>query len=112
MFINSSLPMSQELVVVALGNLLKYLTDNHLKWGKVFLNLDKNPIITNVIVMILDSQVLLDETTSSSLNIFSNIHHPSGFKIQVRKDGLSLFNLLKNCSSSIGVQELKAIFSF
>lgn len=108
-FINSILPMNQELVVACLGNLLKYLNDNHLKWGNAFLAFDKNPIITNVIISQLESQVLIDELSFNSLNIFSNIYHPSSFKLQVRKDGLSLFNLLNQCCSSVGVQELKTI---
>lgn len=108
-FINSILPMTQELIVACLGNLLKYLNDNHLKWQNAFLTYDKNPIITNVIISTLEAQVLIDEFSFNSLNIFSNIYHPSSFKLQVRKDGLSLFNLLNHCSSSVGVQELKTI---
>lgn len=108
-FINSVLPMNQELVVACMGNLLKYLYDNHLKWPHSFLAYDKNPIITNIQVSTLESQVLIDEHSFNSLNIFSNIYHPSSFKMQVRKDGLSLFNLLNHCSSASAVQELKTI---
>lgn len=108
-FINSILPMKQELVVACLGNLLKYLNDNHLKWQNAFIAYDKNPMITNVIISTLEAQVLIDEFSFNSLNIFSNINHPSSFKLQVRKDGLSLFNLLNHCASSVGVQELKTI---
>lgn len=57
LFIDSMLPMSQELVVISLGNLLKYLTDNHMKWRHAFLTLDKNPIITNIISCILEAEV-------------------------------------------------------
>lgn len=108
-FINSILPMSQELIVACLGNLLKYLSDNHLKWQHAFFAFDKNPIITNIEILSLESQVLIDENSFNSLNIFSNIYHPSSFKMQIRKDGLSLFNLLNKCSSSVAVQELKTI---
>lgn len=108
-FIDSAFPMNQELTVLALGNLLKYLQENHLKWRHVFMHLDKNPIITNVIVFFTESQVLIDDTTFNSLNIFSNIYHPSSFKTQVRRDGLSLFNMLNQCVSSVGVQELKVM---
>lgn len=109
LFIDSMLPMSQELVVISLGNLLKYLTDNHMKWRHAFLTLDKNPIITNIISCILEAQVQIDEFSFNSLNIFTYVSHPSGFKMQIRKDGLSLFNLLNHCSSAVGVQELKTI---
>lgn len=109
LFIDSVLPMAQELVVVCLGNLLKYITDNHLKWRHAFLTLDKNPIITNIISCILEAQVQIDDFSFSSLNIFSYISHPSGFKMQIRKDGLSLFNLLNHCCSAVGVQELKTM---
>lgn len=108
-FISSVMPMSQELVILCLGNLLKYLNDNRVKWQHAFLTFDKNPIITDVVVSILESQVLIDENSFNSLNIFSNLYHPSSFKMQIRKDGLSLFNLLNNCSSSMAVQELKRI---
>ncbi|KAG5674074.1 hypothetical protein PVAND_004061 [Polypedilum vanderplanki] len=108
-FMDSALPMKQDLFVISLANLLRYLSENHMKWKNVFLNLEVNPIITNVLLSHLDSQVLLDDMTFNSLNIFTNIYHPSSFKIQVRKDGLSLFNLLNQCSSANGSQELKNI---
>lgn len=108
-FIDSMFPMNQELPVIALGNLLKYLRENHLKFNHAFLNALKNLIVTNVLVFNMESQVLLDETTFDALNIFSNIYHPSSFKAQVRHDGLSLFNLLNQCSSSVAVQELKSM---
>lgn len=108
-FIDSLLPMNQELVVIAMGNLLKYLNDNSLKWRHAFLNLDSNPIVTNLIVLHMESQVLLDDTTFNALNIFSNVYHPSSFKNQVRRDGLSLFKMLNQCSSSVGIQELKSV---
>lgn len=108
-FIDSAFPMNQELAVLALGNLLKYLQENHLKWRHVFMHLDKSVVITNVSVFFTESQVLIDDTTFNSLNIFSNIYHPSSFKTQVRRDGLSLFNMLNECVSSVGVQELKSM---
>lgn len=106
-YINSVFPMSQEILVTAIGNLLRYLSENYLKWRHAFLGLEKKLIITNVVSTVLQSQVLLDDTTFNALNIFTNIYHPSSFKIQIRKDGLSLFNLLNNCSSTMGSQELK-----
>lgn len=108
-FMDSVFKMDQELLVLVLGNLLKYLQDNHMKWRHIFLNLDKSPIITNVVVLNVQSQVLVDDATLKALNIFSIIHHPSSFKTQVRYDGISLFNMLNKCSSSAGVQELKAM---
>lgn len=108
-FVDSMFPMSQELVVIAMGNLLKYLQENHLKFHHAFLNLSKNPILTNVRVFSMDTQLLLDETTFNALNIFSNVYHPSSFKTQIRRDGLSLYNMLNQCCSSTGVQELKSM---
>lgn len=110
MFVDSVFPMDQDLMVHSLGNLLQYLNDNNSKWRQVFLNLDRNPIITNLNVFYMESQVLMDDSTFNALNIFSNITHPSSFKNQIRKDGLSLFNLLNQCCSSIGVQELKVLY--
>lgn len=108
-FIDSAFPMNQELTVLALGNLLKYVHENHLKWNHIFMHLDNKPIITNVIVFYTEAQVLIDDTTFNALNIFSNIYHPSSFKTQIRRDGLSLFNMLNKCVSSVGVQELKSM---
>jgi DNA mismatch repair protein MSH5 len=128
--INSILPMNQELTVIALGNLLRFLKDNYLKWRHIFRNLDHNIIIFRVLVHSMESHVLvsikaflyfikfgetyiifciqIDETTFNSLNIFSCVYHPSNFKKQMRRDGLSIFNMLNECSSSVGVQELKS----
>lgn len=108
-FIDSMFPLNSELTVLTLGNLLKYLHENYLKWRHVFLQHDRNPIITNVLVFHMEAQVLLDDCTFNSLNIFSNVYHPSSFKTQVRRDGLSIFNMLNECSSSLGAQELKAM---
>lgn len=108
-FIDSMFPMKQELVIVALGNLLKYLSENSIKFRNAFLNQDKNLIITNVHIINMETQVLIDDTTFNSLNIFSTIYHPSSFKTQIRRDGLSLFNMLNQCTSSVGVQELKSM---
>jgi len=108
-FIASVFPMNQELAVIAMGNLLKYLDDNQLKWRHIFMNMSKQLIISSLSSFRMESQVQIDDTTFNSLNIFSSVYHPSSFKIQVRKDGLSLFNLLNECCSSIGVQELKNI---
>jgi DNA mismatch repair protein MSH5 len=106
-FMESVFPMKQELLIISLGNLLRYLGENVMKWRHVFLNLDVTPIITNVLLSLVESQVLLDDMTFNSLSIFTNIYHPSSFKIQIRKDGLSLYNLLNQCSSSSGSKELK-----
>lgn len=109
LFVGSVIAMDQELVIIALGNLLKYLHENRIKWRHVFMNLNQNPIITNVISFNTESQVLIDENTFNSLNIFSHIYHPSSFKTQVRRDGLSLFNLVNQCCSTLGVLELKSM---
>lgn len=108
-FVDSLFPMSQELSMIALGNLLKYVFENNVKWRHVYLQLQQNPIISNVTVFYIEAQVLIDDTTFNSLNIFSNIYHPSSFKAQIRRDGLSLFNMFNQCQSSLGVQELKQV---
>ena len=108
-FVDSVFPMSKETFTICMSNLLRYLRENHLKWRHVYMNLDKNPIISNIVVFHLESQVIVDEGTFNALNIFSNVYHPSSFKAQIRHDGLSLFNFLNQCCSSIGVKELKAM---
>lgn len=106
-FVDSMFPMSQELVVIAIGNLLRYMYENNMKWRHAYLQVSQNPIITNFTVFSVEDTLLIDETTFNSLNIFSNIYHPSSFKTQIRRDGLSIFNMLNQCQSAVGVQELK-----
>ena len=108
-FIDSAFPMYQNLMVHSLGNLLKFLEENSVKFRELFLNFEKVPIITNILVFFMESQVLIDESTFNALNIFSAVYHPSSFKDQIKKDGLSLFNLLNQCCSAIGVQCLKSM---
>lgn len=104
MFIDSVFPMNQQSFTLCLGNLLRYLRENRMMWRQVYLNLDQNPIISNISVFHIDSQVLMDEATFQALSIFSTEYHPSSFKAQVRHDGLSLFSFLNQCCSSIGVK--------
>lgn len=108
-FIDSALPMYQNLMVHSLGNLLRFLEDNCVKFRELFLNLEKLPIVTSLSVFFMESQVMIDESSFNALNIFSTVYHPSSFKNQIKRDGLSLFNLLNQCSSTIGVQCLKSM---
>lgn len=58
-YIDSVLPMNQELTVIAIGNLFRYLRDNFMRWKNVFVSMNKNLIITNVTVKSLDKNVMV-----------------------------------------------------
>lgn len=70
-FIDSVLPMDQELSVLALGNLVRYIRDNFVKWKNVFMNMDKNLIITSVYVKSIDQNVIV-----SSKGLYDFLHSP------------------------------------
>lgn len=110
MFLESILPLHQEAVVQTLGNLLIYLDAN---WRHLFLMNDSNPIIVDCSVLAMDKQLLIDEWSILSLQIFSPTErHPSGFKRgaeQEVKEGLSLFAIFDRCASKIGRRQMKSI---
>lgn len=108
-FIDTVLPMENPLIVYALGNLLSFLEENSSKYTSIFSSFGRSLMIANVDVNFVESQVMIDNSTLNALNVFSSIHHPASFKNQIRKDGLSIFNLLNQCCSRIGSQQLKLI---
>lgn len=106
-FLSALLPLHQHLSVQCLGNLLNYLDAN---WKHLFLRNDHRPIITDIHVHALDEQVLMDESTFEAMKIFAAKDHPSGFKMCAygsSKEGCSFYNIINNCVSRIGSNELK-----
>jgi hypothetical protein len=93
-FSSTALPMNSKLMIIALRNLVKYLQENNLPQPRQQINLHKS------------HRVFHRAASPAQRN---NLHrpqhllqHPSSFKMQVRHDGLSLFNMLNQCSSSVG----------
>lgn len=108
-FLSALLPLHQNLLVQCLGNLLTYLDAN---WKHLFLRNEHRPIITDIHVLQLDEQVLMDESTFDALKIFAAKDHPSGFKmcsIGSSKEGCSFYNIINQCVSRIGSNELKIL---
>lgn len=106
-FIQSIIPLHQNLVVQCLGNLLNYLDMN---WRHLFLRTDSRPIITDVHTYQMESHVLMDESTFDAMQIFAPKDHPSGFKMsdnEPASEGLSLYSLMNTCVSRMGSNELK-----
>lgn len=106
-FIETILPLNQNLVVHSLGNLLSYLDAN---WKHLFLRTDKNPVISDVFVCHLESNMLMDESTFSALQVFTAKDHPSGFKKSSNgssKEGFSLYSIMNTCASRIGSSEMR-----
>lgn len=108
-FIQSIIPLQQNLLIQCLGNLLNYLDVN---WRHLFLRNDTRPIITDIHTYRMESQVLMDESTFDALQIFASKDHPSGFKMcskEPMREGLSFFRLMNTCVSRIGTNELKLL---
>lgn len=108
-YIQTVIPMEQNLLVQALGNLLSYLDDN---WKHMFLRTDQNPVISNVLVYHMDTQTLMDESSLFALQIFCEKDHPSGFiksSGRMKRQDMSLFYLINKCASRMGTMELKIL---
>ena len=106
-FIETILPLNQTLMVQCLGNLLNFLDSN---WKQLFLRTDRNPIITDISIFQLNSQVLIDESTFCALQVFAPRDHPSAFKKSSHgslKEGLSLYSIMNTCVSRIGSNTLR-----
>lgn len=107
-FIETLLPLHQDLIVQSLGNLLNYLDAN---WKHISLRDDNRPVISQVQVYHLESQMLIDEATFNAMQIFAPKDHPSAFKKNTRtsaREGLSFFGVMNSCVSRIGSDELKS----
>jgi DNA mismatch repair ATPase MutS len=107
-FLESVLPLNQQLVVQSLGNLLVYMDHN---WKHVYLAGDDNPVIANLNVYHMESQVLIDESTFYALQIFTaRYFHPSALKQGSTHAGASVYELfVGRCVSTIGVRELRTM---
>lgn len=106
-WLGTVLPLHQNLVVHALGALLRYFDAN----GRRITDTPQ-PIISDLNVYNMNDQVLMDNDTFLALQIFSpSEHHPSAFKMGVarNKEGFSVYSLLNQCCSSYGSRELKSI---
>lgn len=89
--------------------MLSYLDAN---WKHLFLRTDKSPVISDVFICHLDSNMLMDESTFSALQVFTAKDHPSGFKKSSHgssKEGLSLFSVMNTCASRIGSSEMRVM---
>lgn len=108
-FIETIIPLNQNLLVQALGNLLNYLDNN---WKYLFLRTDRNPVISDVHIYRLDTHMLMDDASFHALQVFNLKDHPSGFKKSSygsKREGFSLYSMMNKCASSIGSNELKMI---
>ncbi|KAL9697505.1 hypothetical protein quinque_000946 [Culex quinquefasciatus] len=100
-FLASVLPVEQELLIHAVGSLLKLLEQ--------IIPADDGPLVTRINVLTPDTQLIIDELTYQSLQIFNSRLHPSGFKQKVESSSCSLIKLFNRCSSNIGKLELRTI---
>lgn len=108
-FIETLIPMEQNLLVQALGSLLSYLEDN---WNHMFLRTDRHPVISNILTYHLDTQMLMDDASLCALQIFNVKDHPSAFKRSAsgsKREAMSLYYMINKSASRIGSMELKMV---
>ncbi|XP_031626619.1 mutS protein homolog 5-like [Contarinia nasturtii] len=106
-FIETVVPLHQNLVVQSLGNLLHFLDAN---WKHLFLREETRPVVSDIKVYKLDGNVLIDDSTFSSLQVFAHKDHPSAFKkgaSNTSDNGPSLFGVMNTCVSRLGSNQLK-----
>lgn len=106
-FLESVLPIKEDLTVQTIGNLLQYLDKN---WRRIYNQCDLNPVIVDLNVFCMQGQLLMDSVTFDGLQIFTSSNHPSGFKKGAAGtviEGFSIYGLLNKCSSMNGSNELK-----
>lgn len=106
-FLESVMPIKEDLTVQSIGNLLTYLDKN---WTKIYSKSDPNPVIVDLNVFCMQGQLLMDSVTFDGLQIFTASNHPSGFKQGAAGtviEGFSVYGLLNKCSSINGSNELK-----
>lgn len=100
-FIRSTIDFSQTSMIRALGGLLKFL--------------DRNPQQTSIgcqhimkiSPLMLHDYMYISRDSLQSLQVFANVMHPSSYKAETFREGLSLFGILNKCTSQIGVVFLK-----
>ncbi|XP_058453365.1 mutS protein homolog 5-like [Malaya genurostris] len=98
-FWESIVPFNQQLLIHAVACLLKLLD---------LMNIE-GPVLTRIIVLAPESQLMIDDLSYQALQIFNSRMHPSGFKRNLEAGSCSVFNLFNRCSSKIGKAELKII---
>lgn len=106
-FLESVLPIKEDLTVQTIGNLFQYLDKN---WRMIYNQSDLNPVIVDLNVFCMQGQLLMDSVTFDALQIFTSSNHPSGFKKGAAGtfiEGFSIYGLLNKCSSKNGSNELK-----
>ncbi|XP_065094417.1 mutS protein homolog 5-like [Ochlerotatus camptorhynchus] len=101
LFMESVLPFSQDLLIHAVGCLLKLLDG--------LASENDGLMVSKINILAPETLLVIDELTYQALQIFDSRLHPSGFKRNMENSSCSLFNLFNRCSSKIGKMELKSI---
>ncbi|CAG9796838.1 unnamed protein product [Diatraea saccharalis] len=109
LFLRTVVDFSQTQSVHALGALLRYLD---LNWSAIIMDLHSKPEYMSLKKISLADILTIDEDTYRGLQIFSPVSHPSGFKRGARgtsREGLSLYQMFKRCSSRIGQARMRVL---
>ncbi|KAL4235524.1 MutS protein 5 [Mactra antiquata] len=111
MYLTSLIPFENLSMIRALGGLLKYLEKM-----RVGIELEEATVrvpVLDVKIVTIESQMILDETAYSALQIFHRESHPSVYKTGTNnggKEGLSLFGIMNRTKSQIGSKMLRKWF--
>ncbi|XP_052776091.1 mutS protein homolog 5-like [Mya arenaria] len=109
--ISSLIPFENLCMVRAMGGLLKYL--EKMRIGIELEEMGTKLPVLDVKIFTLESQMILDDTAYSALQIFQRESHPSVYKLGTNnagKEGLSLFGIMNRTKSQIGSRMLRTWF--
>lgn len=106
-YFKTFLNFESQFMIRSMGALVKYLDKN-----RINVQLEERSIMTPIFAfksISLDNVLLIDDNSLKSLQIFHLINHPSVYKQNSNKDGLSLFSMYKTyLSTKIGVLKLRS----
>ena len=99
-FITSRVDFTATTMVRALGGLLRYLDRRPLE------TLSRQPVM-RLETLSLEDAMHVSSGAFRTLQVFAADRHPSSFKAETTREGLSVFAVLNKCCSPLGVAQLR-----
>ncbi|XP_043209674.1 mutS protein homolog 5-like [Amphibalanus amphitrite] len=99
-FITSRVDFAQTTMVRAFGGLLRYLDRRPLE------TLSRQPVM-RIENLSLEDAMYVSSGAFRTLQVFAADRHPSSFKAETTREGLSVFAVLNKCCSPLGVAQLR-----
>ncbi|XP_037076325.1 mutS protein homolog 5-like [Pollicipes pollicipes] len=101
-FITSRVDFSQTTMIRAFGGLLRFLDRRPLE------TLSRQPVM-RLETLSLEDVMYVSSGAFQTLQVFSADRHPSSFKANATREGLSVFAALNKCCSPLGVAHLRRV---